>query len=81
VYPAGILVKPVLLPESVILTSEISNLSISKHDFFQRAIRIEHHTPALIGPLDLFTSPASNIARAIEQISGQTFPHETPNLT
>jgi hypothetical protein len=71
VYPGGILLKTILLPSCAVLTSEIRAIRTSRRGLFAtESVELQVSSPLLRSPITLEVGPASEVARAIEQITG-----------
>ena len=70
VFPGGILLKPVLMRSAAILRSEITALRVTKGLLGGRYVEVTFTSPVVNSPLVLYVSPDSDVARALEQISG-----------
>ena len=71
VYPGGILLKPTLMTSFAVLTSEITGVRVKRGLFEGTFVEIECSSPVVNSPLALFVGPLSQVARAIEQITGK----------
>jgi hypothetical protein len=70
VFPGGILLKPRFMRSAVILKSEITGLGVKQALLGGRYVEVTPTSSGVNSPLVLYVSPESDIARAIEQITG-----------
>jgi hypothetical protein len=70
VFPGGILLKPRFMRSAAILKSEITGLGVKLALLGGRYVEVTPTSSVVNSPLVLYVSPESDIARAIEQITG-----------
>jgi len=71
VFPGGLLLKPVFMPPLAILKTEITDLRVSKALLGGQYVEITYASPGMTSPTLLYTSPTSDLARAIELMAGR----------
>lgn len=74
VYPGGIVIRPVFMAPVTILKSEIRSIEVKKQFLSGTHIQINHRARDTLSPLVLSEPPDSVVARAIETVTGMTFP-------
>jgi hypothetical protein len=70
VFPGGILLKPRFMRSAAILKAEITGLGVKLALLGGRYVEVTPTSSVVNSPLVLYVSPESDIARAIEQITG-----------
>ena len=74
VFPGGILLKPMLMGSRAILNSEVTGLQVKQPVLGGGPyIQVNCSTPAVNSRVKMYISPSSEVARAIEQITGLSF--------
>jgi hypothetical protein len=72
VYPAGVIVKPMLMAPLAILVSEVRAVIPGTRVLFRRGIKIDHDSPVVATPLVVFLARNHPVIAAIERITGLT---------
>ncbi len=79
VFPGGILLKPTFMRSAVILKSEITGLRIKKVLLGSRYVEVTYTSSGVYSPLVLYVSPESDVARALELITGMRLAPPNPS--
>jgi hypothetical protein len=75
VFPGGLLLKPTFMRSSAVLNNEVTGLQVKQSVLGGGPyIQVNCSTPAVSSPVALYVPPTSDVARAIEQITGLSFP-------
>ncbi len=70
VYPAGLIVKPMLMAPMAILTSEVRAIVPGTRVLFRTGIKVDHDSPVVATPLVMFLAQTHPVIAAIESITG-----------
>jgi hypothetical protein len=74
VFPGGILLKPLLMRSSAVLNSEVTGLRVKQGLLGGGPyIEVTCSTSAVNSRVAMYVPPTSDVARAIEQITGMSF--------
>jgi hypothetical protein len=70
IYPAGLIVKPMLMAPVAILTSEVRAIVPGTRVLFRKGVRVDHDSPVVATPLVVFLARSHPVIAALERITG-----------
>jgi hypothetical protein len=74
IFPGGVLLKPTFMRSSAVLNGEVTGLEVKQGMLGGGPyIQVTCSTPAVNSRIVLYVPPTSDVARAIEQITGMRF--------